>query len=87
MKLTWWEATSLFSLWFIQFAFSPFPPGPGFLGFMATHIHWYVTVLYLLWFAVGLLRYLLGRRQLEAFHLFGVMWRQYVRPGSTPAVR
>ena len=87
MKLTWWEAASLFSLWFIQFAFSPFPPGPGFLGFMATHIHWYVTVAYFLWCAVGLLRYLLGRRQLEAFHLFGVMWRKYVRPGSTPAVK
>ena len=27
---------------------------------MATHIHWYVTVAYFLWFALGLLRYLLG---------------------------
>ncbi len=47
MKLTWWEASSLFSLWFIQFIFSPMTPGPGFFGFMATHIHWYVTVAYL----------------------------------------
>jgi hypothetical protein len=87
MKLTWWEAASLFLLWFVQFAFSPFPAGPGFLGFMATHIHRYVTVAYFLWFAVGLLRYLLGRRQLTAFHLFGVLWRRHVRPGPTPAVK
>src|SRR5260370_27884537 len=32
MKLVWWEAGALFSLWAIQFAFSPVPPGPGILG-------------------------------------------------------
>ena len=78
MKLTWWEATTLFSLWFIQFVFSPFP---------AIHIHWIVTVAYFAWFAIGLLRYLLGQRRLEAFHLFGVMWRRHVWPGGTPAVK
>jgi len=87
MKLTWWEASSLFSLWFIQFFFSPMRPGPGFFGFMATHIHWYVTVAYLVWFGLGLLRYIFGRRQMEAFHLFGVMWRRHVRPPSAPAVK
>ncbi|HSW51032.1 MAG TPA: hypothetical protein VLH09_12700 [Bryobacteraceae bacterium] len=78
MRLTWWEATSLFSLWFIQFAFSPVPPGPGVLGFLAEHIHGYVTAAYIAWFAVGLLTCLLGRRQMEAFHLFGTMWRRHV---------
>ncbi|MCC7176714.1 MAG: hypothetical protein IT159_16080 [Bryobacterales bacterium] len=87
MKLAWWEASSLFGLWFIQFAFSPFPPGPGFLGFMATHIHRYVTVAYFVWFAIGLGRYLFKRRQLEAFHLFAVMWRRHVRPRRDAAVK
>ncbi len=85
MKLTWWEASSLFSLWFIQFAFSPMKPGPGFFGFMATHIHGYVTIAYFAWFAFGLLRYLMGRRQPEAFQLFGVMWRKHIWPSAPPA--
>jgi cation:H+ antiporter len=80
MKLSWWEAGSLFSLWFIQFAFSPVGPGPGFIGFVAAHIHWYVTVAYLVWFALGLLHYVLARKRLEAFHQFGVMWRRHIRP-------
>jgi cation:H+ antiporter len=87
MRLSWWEAATLFSLWFIQFAFSPVAPGPGFIGFMAAHIHWYVTVAYLLWFALGLLRYLLGKRQPEAFRLFAQMWRRHIRPASPPAVK
>jgi hypothetical protein len=53
MKLMWWEASTLFSLWFIQFAFSPVAPGPTVLGYIATHIHWWVTVVYLLWFGLG----------------------------------
>jgi cation:H+ antiporter len=87
MKLAWWEASSLFSLWFIQFVFSPVKPGPGLLGFLAAHIHWYVTVAYLTWFALGLLRYVLGRRRMDAFHLFGEMWRRHIRPRPAPAVK
>jgi cation:H+ antiporter len=83
MRLAWWEAASLFALWMIQFAFSPVKPGPGFAGFMATHIHWYVTVAYLVWFTAGALYYLVRRQQLEAFRLFAVMWRRHVR-GQTP---
>ena len=71
MRLAWWEAASLFSLWLIQFAFSPVKPGPGFAGFMATHIHWYVTVAYLVWFTAGMLYYLVRRQQ----------------PGGLPVVR
>jgi cation:H+ antiporter len=82
MKLTWWEASTLFSLWFVQFAFSPVKPGPGWAGFLATdmRIHKYVTVVYLLWFALGFLRYLFGKRHMEAFRLFAQMWRLHVWP-------
>jgi cation:H+ antiporter len=83
MRLAWWEAASLFSLWLIQFAFSPVKPGPGFAGFMATHIHWYVTVAYLAWFTAGMLYYLVRWQQLEAFRLFAVMWRRHVRGHSS----
>jgi cation:H+ antiporter len=86
MKLTWWEAGSLFSLWFIQFAFSPIRPGPGVLGFLAAHIHGYVTVAYLIWFALGFLGYLFGRRRMEAFSLFGAMWRRHIWPSRSRAV-
>ncbi len=87
MRLAWWEAASLFSLWLIQFAFSPVKPGPGFAGFMATHIHWYVTVAYLVWFTAGMIYFLVKRQNLAAFRLFAVMWRQYVWPSSPPAVK
>ncbi len=43
MQLTWWEAAALFGLWGIQFAFSPVPPGPAWYGFVAVHIHEWVT--------------------------------------------
>jgi cation:H+ antiporter len=80
MELAWWEASVLFGLWGIQFVLSPVSPGPGFWGFLAGHIHWYVTVAYLLWVAAGLLSLLIGRRQPAAFQLFAVMWRTHVRP-------
>jgi cation:H+ antiporter len=79
MELAWWEASVLFGLWGIQFAFSPVKPGPGFWGFLAGHIHWYVTVAYLAWAAAGVVSLLVGRRQPAAFRLFVVMWRTHVR--------
>jgi cation:H+ antiporter len=82
MKLTWWEATALFSLWFVQFAFSPVPPGPGVLGFISSHIHWYVTVAYLGWSAVEILRMFFGLRSRQAFVNFAEVWRTRVRPSG-----
>jgi cation:H+ antiporter len=88
MELAWWEAAALFGLWFTQFAFSPLPPGPGLLGFIATHIHWWVTVAYLGWCALACVRMLMGKRQPHALRLFVRMWKTHVRkrPGA-PAVR
>jgi cation:H+ antiporter len=79
MKLVWWEAAALFGLWFIQFAFSPVHNAEGVLGFLANNIHWYVTVVYLVWSGVGLLGFLIRPRTAIAFRLFGKMWRTYVR--------
>ncbi len=80
MRLVWWEAAGLFGLWFIQFALSPVPPGPGFWGFLATHIHWAVTVAYFLWAAVELVRMAAGKREPRAFRLFATMWKRHIRP-------
>jgi cation:H+ antiporter len=79
MRLEWWEAMWLFILWAVQFALSPVTPGPGFWGTLAGHIHWYVTVVYLLWAAVELLRMIAGKRSPEALRLFAHMWRKHVR--------
>jgi hypothetical protein len=87
MRLSWWEAGTLFSLWFIQFAFSPVKPGPGFAGYMADNIHRIVTVVYFLWFALGLLRYVRGGRRPEAFRLFAALWREHIWPPGNTAVR
>lgn len=78
MKMLWWEALSLFLLWFVQFAFSPIKPGPGLLGFISGHIHEYVTYFYLLWAAVGFIGFALRPRTATAFWLFGKIWRTYV---------
>jgi len=82
MELAWWEATALFSLWGVQFAFSPVPPGPGVFGFVATHIHWWVTLAYLAWVVLGLVRMFMGKRQPEAFRKFAMMWRAHIRPAA-----
>ncbi len=79
MELAWWEAATLFGLWVIQFGFSPVPPGPGLAGFIALHIHRWVTAAYFVWVAIALVRLALGQRRLEAFRLFGEMWRRHIR--------
>jgi cation:H+ antiporter len=79
MELAWWEAAALFGLWGVQFGFSPVPPGPGVAGFIATHIHRWVTAAYFVWVAIALVRLALGQRRLVAFRLFGEMWRRHVR--------
>jgi hypothetical protein len=80
MELAWWEASVLFGLWGVQFALSPVKPGPGFWGFLAGHIHWWVTAAYLMWAAAGLVSLFIGRRQPSAFRLFAQLWRTHLRP-------
>ncbi len=87
MELLWWEAGALFALWFIQFLLSPITHGPGFWGTIAGNNHKYVTILYLLWAAVEIIRFVAGRRKPLAFKLFGVMWRKHIWPTASPAVR
>ncbi len=79
MKLAWWEAAGLFGLWFAQFALSPFKPGPTVLGFLAAHIHRWITAVYFAWVAVEIGRLAAGRRRASAFRLFGVMWKRHIR--------
>lgn len=86
MKLAWWEAAALFSLWFIQFALSPVPPGNGVLGFLSVHIHWYVTIAYLGWSAIEIVRVFLGRRSHNAFVYFADVWLTRVRPSGPAAL-
>jgi cation:H+ antiporter len=87
MRLSWWEATVLFALWGIQFAFSPIPPGEGVLGFLSANIHWYVTIAYLGWSAVEIVRMFIGLRGPHAFLHFAEVWRTRVRPSGPAALK
>ena len=79
MELIWWEAAVLFGLFFIQFALSAVPPGPGVLGFLAEHIHAYTTYAYLAWAAWECVRMVTGGRKPHAFTAFARVWREHVR--------
>ncbi len=78
MELAWWEAGSLFALWFVQFVFSAISPDTAFWGSIAGHVHVWITAAYFVWAAVELVRMLMGKRKPAAFTEFGKMWRTYV---------
>ena len=78
MELAWWEASALFVLWFVQFAFSAIPPGVKFWGQLATHVHFWITVAYFVWAGWELLRLLIGQRKPLAFTEFAKLWRTHV---------
>jgi hypothetical protein len=82
MELAWWEALALFSLFFVQFAFSTLRPDLPFWGPIGQHVHLWVTIVYFVWAAWELVRLLIGQRKPLAFTEFAKMWRQYV---SAPA--
>jgi cation:H+ antiporter len=65
MRLEWWEATSLFALWAIQFALSP----------LEGSVHYWVTVVYFAWAAFEIIRILISRRMPVAFKLFREVMR------------
>jgi cation:H+ antiporter len=83
MELAWWEASTLFSLWFLQFVFSPVHAGPDLLGRLAGHIHWLVTCAYFAWFAIEVIRTLAHKRKPLAFVLFARLWRERVMGRQT----
>lgn len=78
MELAWWEASTLFGLWFLQFALSPVHAGPDLLGLLAANIHWLVTCAYFAWFGVEVVRTLAHKRKPLAFVLFAQLWRERV---------
>lgn len=81
MELAWWEASTLFGLWFLQFALSPVHAGPDLLGLLAANIHWLVTCAYFVWFGVEVIRTLAQKRKPLAFVLFAQLWRERVALG------
>ena len=72
MRLEWWEATSLFVLWAIQFALSP----------LETNAHGVITVIYFIWAGVELIRIVFGWRKALAFKIFWEVVRQPRAPVS-----
>jgi hypothetical protein len=55
------------------------PPGPGVIGFLSVHIHWYVTMAYFGWAAIEIIRIFLGKRSHVAFVYFAEVWHTRVR--------
>jgi len=80
MEMMWWEASSLFGLWFFQFLMSPIEPGPELWRVIATHSHEAVTAVYFLWFGVEVIRAAFGGRKPAALVEFGRVWRTHIRP-------
>jgi cation:H+ antiporter len=87
MRLAWWEASVLFFLWGIQFAFSPVPQGPGVFGYVSSHMHWWVTVVYLAWAGIEIVRAIFRFRYPTAFVVFSQVWREHIRPNRGPALK
>jgi cation:H+ antiporter len=69
MRLMWWEAAGLFTLWLAQFALST-----------VAGLHAYFTAAYFAWAAVEIGLMLARRRRAAAFACFAAMWRRHVRP-------
>lgn len=78
MELAWWEATTLFVLFIVQFGFSAVPQGAGIIGFVAGHIHGWVTAAYFGWALVEAIRLIAGKRHPLAFVDFAATWRKQV---------
>ena len=55
-------------------------------AYIATHIHWWVTVAYLVWAGIALLRMVAKGRPPEAMVQFALMWKLHVRPGRSSQI-
>jgi cation:H+ antiporter len=66
MRLNWWEAAGLFTLWVVQFAFT-------------TAVHDVITGIYFLWVAIEIVRRIVRRSHTPAPQMFVEMWRKHVR--------
>ncbi len=86
MEIAWWEATALFTLWAVQFLASPVSPGAGGIHWVAGHMHWGVTWVYLGWSAIEILRLLIGKRKALAFSYFVELWREHGQRETVRAV-
>jgi cation:H+ antiporter len=80
MVLAWWEASALFILWIVQFAFSAIKPDMPFWGSAGEQVRFWITIAYFVWAAWEIVRLLLGKRKPAAFVEFGKIWRDYVSP-------
>jgi cation:H+ antiporter len=69
MRLMWWEAAGLFTLWLAQFVLST-----------VAGLHAYFTAAYFAWAAVEIGLMVAGRRRAAALSCFAAMWRRHVRP-------
>jgi hypothetical protein len=75
LRLAWWEAGLLFLLWAVQFGFSVLPQS------QASAIHLGVTMAYLTWCAIEIIRLVARGRLPIAFITFG----RLVRAGPASA--
>lgn len=80
MELTCFEASALFVLWAVQFALSPVTNDGSTIGFLASQSHVWVTIVYFVWAAIEMVRFLTKTRGALAFKRFGEIWRTSVRP-------
>lgn len=72
MRLKWWEAAFIFTMWAIQFFASLALP-------VSWRISEVVTGVYFFWAAVEVMKLIAGKKKPEAVHHFAELWREHVR--------
>jgi hypothetical protein len=79
MELRWWQALGLFAAFVLQFAFSVFSGSSGILGYLGTHIKWWIISLYFGYTAGAILFALIRWRQPPAVRALVATWRAHVQ--------
>jgi hypothetical protein len=79
MELRWWQALGLFAAFVLQFAFSVFSGSSGILGYLGTHIKWWIISFYFGYTAGAILFAVFRWRQPPAVRALVATWRAHVQ--------
>lgn len=79
MELRWWQAMGLFAAFLLQFVFSVFSGSSGIIGYLGTHIKWWIIILYLGYTAGAILFAVVQWRRPPAVRALVATWRAHLQ--------